>query len=392
MASPLHLLSLSRVIFLLATFFHFIAINSTSSSVQPFCHDKESSALMQFKQSFSIKKSASGDPSAYPKVASWKQPEGEGSNSSSSSDCCSWDGITCHGDTGHVIGLDLSNSRLYGSINSSSSLFHLVHLRRLNLADNDFNHSQIPPAVGLLSRLTHLNLSFSAFDGQIPLEISQLNKIVSLDLSENPLLKLQKPGLATLVQNLTDLKELHLSEVNISSVVPEFLAGFSSLTCLRLRDCGLHGAFPADIFKLPNLQFLNVAINPDLSGYFPEFHRRSPLKSLKLGITSFSGQLPNSIGNLDSLNYLDVQGPIPESVSQLVNIQMFHIAGNNLTGRVKLDVFTMTNLFDLALSYNRLTFLSSTNYTKTTLPTLYHLELASCNLTKFPDFLRYQDG
>ncbi|XP_059661237.1 receptor-like protein 7 [Cornus florida] len=444
MASSLHLFTLSRVIFLLATFFHFIAINSTSSSVQPLCHDKESSALMQFKQSFSINKSASGDPSAYPKVASWKLPEGEGSNSSSS-DCCSWDGITCHGHTGHVIGLDLSSSLLYGSINSSSSLFHLVHLRRLNLADNDFNQSQIPSAVGLLSRLTHLDLSFSAFDGQIPLEISQLNKIVSLDLSENPLLKLQKPGLATLVQNLTDLKELHLSYVNISSAVPGILANISSLMSLLLRDCGLHGEFPTDIFNLPNLQFLSVRYNQELNGYLPEFHRSHPLQLLMLAGTGFSGELPNSIGNLDSLNTLNIQecnfsgsipssignltqldelymgsnqltgqipsrlmnltqltlldlsnnllqGPIPESISQLVNLKALSIGSNNLSGRVKLDLFfTLKNLTQLQLSDTRLTLLHNSNYTNATLPKFYHLELGSCNLTEFPDFLRYQD-
>ncbi|KAF3957232.1 hypothetical protein CMV_017730, partial [Castanea mollissima] len=44
----------------------------------------------------------------------------------------------------HVIELDLSSCNLYGSINSNSSLFHLVHLQSLNLAFNNFNYSQIP--------------------------------------------------------------------------------------------------------------------------------------------------------------------------------------------------------------------------------------------------------
>ncbi|XP_040370066.1 receptor-like protein 6 isoform X4 [Rosa chinensis] len=103
------------------------------------CHDEERSALLQFKVSFTIHKSASLDPFAYPKVASWAQ---EGDHQMTN--CCSWDGVECHKESGHVIGLDLSSSCLYGSIDSSSSLFQLVHLQTLDLSDNHFNFSEIP--------------------------------------------------------------------------------------------------------------------------------------------------------------------------------------------------------------------------------------------------------
>ncbi|KAF9665321.1 hypothetical protein SADUNF_Sadunf16G0110600 [Salix dunnii] len=50
----------------------------------------------QFKESLVIIESACSDPSAYPKVASWKV-DGE------SGDCCSWDGVECDRDFGYVI-------------------------------------------------------------------------------------------------------------------------------------------------------------------------------------------------------------------------------------------------------------------------------------------------
>ena len=84
----------------------------------------------------------------------------------------------------------------------------LVHLRRLDLSDNDFNYSEIPFGVGQLSRLRSLDLSFSRFSSQIPSELLALSKLVFLDLSGNPMLQLQKPSLRNLVQNLTHLKEL----------------------------------------------------------------------------------------------------------------------------------------------------------------------------------------
>uniref|UniRef100_A0A6N2K7B8 Leucine-rich repeat-containing N-terminal plant-type domain-containing protein n=1 Tax=Salix viminalis TaxID=40686 RepID=A0A6N2K7B8_SALVM len=89
-----------------------------SSSMHPLCHEEESHALLQFKQSLVINESASSDPSSYPKVASWKV-DGE------SRDCCSWDGVECDRDSGHQL--------LYGFIDSNSTSSTLF-TRRLNLA------------------------------------------------------------------------------------------------------------------------------------------------------------------------------------------------------------------------------------------------------------------
>ncbi|KAH7543848.1 hypothetical protein JRO89_XS15G0031200 [Xanthoceras sorbifolium] len=139
------------------------------SYVSPCSHD-QSSALLQFKQLFSLDELASdlcvkqGYP-YYPKTEYWKE----------GTDCCSWDGVTCDTMTGNVIDLDLSCSQLYGSIPSNSSLFRLSHLQRLDLA---FNH------------------------------------FVSLDLSSNGV-EIETPVLEGLVRNVTDLKELILDDTEL---------------------------------------------------------------------------------------------------------------------------------------------------------------------------------
>ncbi|XP_058202562.1 receptor-like protein Cf-9 [Rhododendron vialii] len=236
----------------------YLSITHGLVTYRPLCPENESRALLQFKHNFVIDKSASFDTSAYPKLESWQLLDGK------SNGCCSWDGVECDHDTGHVIGLDLSSSFLYGSINSNSSLFALVHLRSLNLADNRFNFSEIPSRIGNLSGLTSLNLSNSEFFGQIPSEISSLSKLVILDLSlkmdwySESLLKLEKPSLRDLVQNLTYLKVLDLSMVNISSSVPSVMSNISSLTTLYL--------------------ILEAASNENLNGSLPEFQSSSRLK------------------------------------------------------------------------------------------------------------------
>ncbi|XP_058201526.1 receptor-like protein 6 [Rhododendron vialii] len=345
--------------FLIFCCFNLNVLTDSYSSTQPLCHEDERAALLQFKHSFVIKKFASGDPYAYPKVESWKLD-------GNASDCCSWDGVECDHDTGRVTGLDLnsrsSSSFLYGSINSNSSLFTLVHLRRLNLAYNHFNYSQIPTRIGNLSRLRVLILYNSYFSGQIPSEISSLSQLTFLDLSSylDPssneyLLKLEKPSLRDLVQNLTNLKELDLNMVNVSSTVPGALSNMTSLTRLNLWNCLLYGEFPMGIFHLPNLRHLIISYNENLIGYLPEFPHGSLLEELAIDGTSFSGLLPTSIGNLDSLIFLDLgpsnfYGTLPPSVGNLTQLTYMDVTGNNLWGQIPSSIANLSKLTCLGLS------------------------------------------
>ncbi|KAJ0030276.1 hypothetical protein Pint_14562 [Pistacia integerrima] len=461
---------------LLFSSFNLIVLAHFTSSVQPLCHDDERSSLLQFKDSLIINKTVCYDSSAYSKVASWN-----------TEDCCSWDGITCNEVTGHLIKLDLTSSCLYGSINSTSTLFHLVHLEWLSLADNDFNGSEIPSGIINLSMLSYLNLANSSFSGQIPWEILELSKLETFNTSFNHNMELQKPSLRSLVEKLTHLKELALDEVNISSSIPHILANFSLLTILSLVKCELHGEFPAKVFQLPNLHYINVQDNENLFGYLPEFERSSLLQHLILNGTRFSGEIPYSIGNLRflvilnirycnlsgsipsslgnlssleelrlgynnfssqdsrSLSWIDLscinlvgeipswlmnlnqleilslssnrltgripfeirnltqlsflvlhsnqlQGPFPSAFYDLKNLRMLDVNSNNLSGIVDMDMLLhkLKNLVVLSLSSNNLSLLTKTNV-HTKFAKFQVLELQSCNLVEFPDFLQNQD-
>ncbi|GKE91444.1 leucine-rich repeat-containing protein, partial [Tanacetum coccineum] len=197
-----------NILFLLFLFTMF-ASSSSSNNIHK-CHKKQSEALLLFKHDLSP---TSYTSYSYPITMNWN----------TSTDCCIWNGVTCDRSTGDVIGIDVSSGLLSGIVHPNSSLFNLPHLQTLNLAFNDFTGSPIPSEIGRFSNsLTHLNLSGCGLSGQVPPDITLLHKLVSLDLSlyHYGALKLGPHVFINMLRNFTNLEELSLEEVDISSVLP----------------------------------------------------------------------------------------------------------------------------------------------------------------------------
>ena len=321
-----------------------------SSSVQ-LCPGDQSLALLQFKNSFSIMSSSPYGSSCYrPKKVLWKE----------GTDCCSWDGVTCNMQTGHVIGLDLGCSMLYGTLHSNSTLFSLHHLQKLDLFGNDFNRSVISSSFGQFLHLTHLNLNSSNFAGQVPPEISHLSRLVSLDLSYNTGgLMLEPISFDKLAQNLTQLRELYLGGVNMSLVVPSSLMNLSSsLSSLQLWRCGLKGELPDNFSRLSNLQSLVLSGNGELTGSFPPYNLSNALSHLDLSDTRMSIHLePDSISHLKSvekmyLNWCNFVGSNLGLLGNLTQLIELGLAGNQFGGQIPFSFGKLKHLEYLDLGYN----------------------------------------
>ncbi|PRQ44340.1 putative leucine-rich repeat-containing, plant-type, leucine-rich repeat domain, L [Rosa chinensis] len=377
-------------------FFLFLFTTTVSNlipAVHSNCIEAQQQSLLHFKQSLEFNSSESS------KLITWN----------SSTDCCSWHGVTCS-TNGHVVGLDLSSESIFCSIDNSSNLFQLQHLQSLNLADNNFNDSSIPSAIGKLANLRYLNLSGAYFSGQIPIEVARLKRLVVLDLSMHhyswkvldlekskfgtaiqyltdlTALKLENPNLGTLIQNLTELTELNLESVKISGQGSDWCEAISSslpnLRVLSLSYCGLSGPICESLAKLQSLYEIDLSYN-SFYAPVPRFFANFPnLTYLSLSYSYLLGTFPQEIfqipslqtiglsgngvlhgsfpkfPNNGSLRYLIVDGTsfsgdLPNSIGNLKMLSSVYLLECNFTGSVPKSIENLTLLADLDMSGNR---------------------------------------
>ncbi|EOY20414.1 Receptor like protein 33 [Theobroma cacao] len=359
---------LYRILFLLLAFLHFQVHCSLTSSSSFFhsaylCLPEQRAALLEFKNTISL--DDCWVPSSYPTTNSWNE----------STDCCSWDGVSCHMVTGHVIGIDLSASclngtlpannslfhlqrlqwldlsanNLHGSLLEISSLFHLQGLQRLNLAHNYFNGSISSELFNQLVSLTHLNLSCNSFSDLIPYEISLLSKLVSLDLSRNGYPSLRFDSQGSLPNHVSELQLL--GDISISNNL-------------------ISGGVPSWLFTLPSLGRLDLSHNK-LTG---------PIDQI---------QKPNSLEYID-LSSNGIHGSISNSFFDLVSLETLDLSSNKLSGVIKSNMLAkLKNLTDLHLSNNSLLSLSTSgNDVNYSFPQLVKVSFSSCSIRQFPSFFR----
>jgi len=159
------LISASQAILLLSLF---LSLSVSKFSLAAILSNKtDKLALIEFKSHID-------DPLSV--LASWNE----------SFHFCQWVGVTCGHKHERVIGLDLKDLKLVGTI--SPHLGNLSFLRSLNLSSNSFSGG-IPSEVGQLIRLQNLNLSHNSLEGEIPVNLSNCSNLLNLDLQYNNLVQ-----------------------------------------------------------------------------------------------------------------------------------------------------------------------------------------------------------
>ncbi|KAM0856590.1 hypothetical protein ACQ4PT_048992 [Festuca glaucescens] len=349
-SQKLHIPSLGVALVLL------ICLASPASS----CTEQEKGSLLQFLAQLSRDGGL---------AASWRN----------GTDCCKWEGITCDRDK-TVTDVLLASKGLKGHIS---------------------------PSLGILSRLQHLDLSHNSLSGGLPLELVSSSSITILDVSFNQLngtldeLPSSTPARPLQVLNISsnlltgpfpsttwkameNLVALNTSNNSFTGQIPTQLCNTSpSVTvldlcfnkfsgsippglgnCSRLRELragynNLSGTLPDELFNATSLEYLSFP-NNDLHGLLADTHifNLRNLETLDLGGNKFSGEIPDSIGQLKKLkefhlNNNEMSGKLPSAVGNCTNLITIDLKSNNFSGELsKVNFSNLLNLKTLDLYLN----------------------------------------
>ncbi|KAL1212487.1 Receptor-like protein 12 [Cardamine amara subsp. amara] len=342
------------------TIYFSLLIHSLASPTPHFCRHDQRVALLEIRDEFPIDES---------NLITW----------SKSSDCCFWEGVKCDDKSGQVISLELNNIFLNSSLKTNSSLFKLQYLLHLEFGGCNLQ-GEIPSSLENLSRLTHLDLFGNNLVGEIPASIGNLNQLKYLNLEDNNLIG----ELPSSLGNISHLLHLELEDNHLVGEIPSSLGNLSRLLHLDLSSNKLVGEVPASIGNLKELTVMELEENM-FSGKFPiSFANLTKLYYFSVHENSFHGPFPKSLFLIPSLKMVSLEGnqftgpvefentssssklqylslgrnrldgPIPESISEFLNLRSLYLQHNNFSGSIPRSISKLVNLHALSLYNNML--------------------------------------
>ncbi|XP_020244179.1 probable LRR receptor-like serine/threonine-protein kinase At3g47570 [Asparagus officinalis] len=247
--------------------------------------------------------------------------------------------------------LDLSfNYHLSGSLPPNVGRA-LPLLEVFDLDCNQF-HGPIPMSLSNASHLRDIDLSKNSFSGIIPPSLGSLQELKALRLYVNHLEIMEPDGwnFLTALTNCTHLRVLGLASNNLSGMLPNSIANFSTnLQFLSMHDNNISGTISSDIGNLANLLVFKLHGNL-LHGSIPSsIGMLHQLNLLELDNNKLSGEIPSTIGNLTQLNSIhlesnELSGNIPASLGKCQNLILLHLDSNKLTGIIPKEIFSITGL------------------------------------------------
>jgi len=257
---------------------------------------------------------------------------------------CEWYGITCTADeSDSVEEITLTANGLVGIV--PQEIFDLPNLTKVNLSGNkvSINFDGIEKAIKLKSLILD-NTGLQSLSG-----LENAPSIQILHVTSNSFISFPYE-----VLNLGNLEVLYMSHNKFNMDLPD-LSGLTKLAYLQCNQCSFTGVLPDWIGNMQHLQYLSLAGN------------------------LFSGVIPASFSQLTLLEHLDLSeqslrgggltGGLP-SFSSLENLNILYLNRNFLSGEISPDFLLNTKQLSITvdLRYNELSgavpdiFLNRFNY------------------------------
>lgn len=245
------------------------------------------------------------------------------------------------------------------------------------------------------SSLSVLQLGYNHLHGWVPPSIFQHKRLVTIDLQ-------QITGLSGTLPNFSAdsyLENLLIGNTNFSGAIPSSIGNLKSLKKLGLGAQGFVGDLPSSISELKFLSSLQVSGLEVVGSIPPWIKNLTSLEVLELSLCGLHGPVPSSICELSKLRILTLymcnfSGEIPPCVFHLTQLGILQLQSNNFSGEVELNsLWKLPNLSDLKLSNNKLNVIDGEDVSSfVSFPDIKFLELASCNISKFPNVLKHLNG
>ena len=281
-----------------------------------------------------------------------------------------------------LVKLDLRYNNLSGSI--PTEVWSLISLKELRIQKNQFSGT-IPSAIGNLTELTHLYLYGNQFTGSIPAEIGNLINLGKLHLNNNQFTGLIPETICNINMSFYNPYRFDISGNQLLPPYPDCVAEFVGYQ--YSEDCESNYLFDGICTEQSDLDVLqkfidnsSETINMEMddnnngiiepielgtqhwwNGRLTELNCNYDLANeFTLSDLGLSGEIPQEIGTLDSLEFLwlednQLTGPIPSEIGNLSKLKYLIMHHNQLSDSIPSEIGNLSNLEILKLDNNQLT-------------------------------------
>ena len=281
-----------------------------------------------------------------------------------------------------LVKLDLRYNNLSGSI--PTEVWSLISLKELRIQKNQLSGT-IPSAIGNLTELTHLYLYGNQFTGSIPAEIGNLINLGKLHLNNNQFTGLIPETICNIDMAFYNPYSFDISGNQLLPPYPDCVAEFVGYQ--YSEDCASNYLFDGICTEQSDLDVLqkfidnsSETINMEMddnnngiiepielgtqhwwNGRLTELNCNYDLvNEFTLSDLGLSGEIPQEIGTLDSLEFLwlednQLTGPIPSEIGNLSKLKYLIMHHNQLSDSIPSEIGNLSNLEILKLDNNQLT-------------------------------------